>query len=196
MSTRSILTSSPCAMRIRPWHRMVRDGPADRPDHPGRLRLLRGSRHDRRTRAGRWPSRTTRAATWPRPSRASRRRCTRTTGCLTASRHSIESAAFWFMALERCCQQQLDIAAVRDRADPHPGRPRPLQPRARGQRLYRLAAFPDHPEPAGRGSARHVRLIRSLCLLRSSSRRGRAVMSQALWCSQMIWINTLPIGAR
>lgn len=32
-------------------------------------------------------------------------------GLLTASRHSIESAAFWFMALERCCQQQLDIAA-------------------------------------------------------------------------------------
>ncbi|MEO1192539.1 MAG: class II aldolase/adducin family protein [Pseudomonadota bacterium] len=32
-------------------------------------------------------------------------------GLLTASRHSIESAAFWFIALERCCQQQLDIAA-------------------------------------------------------------------------------------
>ncbi len=32
-------------------------------------------------------------------------------GLLTASRHSIEAAAFWFIALERCCQQQLDIAA-------------------------------------------------------------------------------------
>lgn len=32
-------------------------------------------------------------------------------GLLTASRHSIESAAFWFIALERCCQQQLDIAS-------------------------------------------------------------------------------------
>ena len=32
-------------------------------------------------------------------------------GLLTASRHSIESAAFWFIALERCCQQQLHIAA-------------------------------------------------------------------------------------
>ena len=32
-------------------------------------------------------------------------------GILTASRHSIEAAAFWFIALERCCKQQLDIAA-------------------------------------------------------------------------------------
>ncbi len=32
-------------------------------------------------------------------------------GLLTASRHSIDSAAFWFIALERCCQQQLAIAA-------------------------------------------------------------------------------------
>jgi ribulose-5-phosphate 4-epimerase/fuculose-1-phosphate aldolase len=32
-------------------------------------------------------------------------------GLLTASRHSIESAAFWFIALERCCQQQLMIDA-------------------------------------------------------------------------------------
>jgi len=30
-------------------------------------------------------------------------------GLLTASRHSIEAAAFWFIALERCCQQQLMI---------------------------------------------------------------------------------------
>jgi ribulose-5-phosphate 4-epimerase/fuculose-1-phosphate aldolase len=34
-------------------------------------------------------------------------------GLLTASRHSIDSAAFWFIALERCCQQQLAIAASR-----------------------------------------------------------------------------------
>ena len=33
-------------------------------------------------------------------------------GLLTASRHSIEAAAFWFIALERCCQQQLAIAAA------------------------------------------------------------------------------------
>lgn len=33
-------------------------------------------------------------------------------GLFTASRHSIESAAFWFIALERCCQQQLLIAAT------------------------------------------------------------------------------------
>ena len=32
-------------------------------------------------------------------------------GLLTASRHSIEAAAFWFMALERCCQQQLVVQA-------------------------------------------------------------------------------------
>ncbi|MEQ9815411.1 MAG: class II aldolase/adducin family protein [Azospirillaceae bacterium] len=32
-------------------------------------------------------------------------------GLLTASRHSIESAAFWFIALERCCRQQLLIDA-------------------------------------------------------------------------------------
>jgi ribulose-5-phosphate 4-epimerase/fuculose-1-phosphate aldolase len=33
-------------------------------------------------------------------------------GLFTASRHSIESAAFWFMALERCCQQQLAVEAT------------------------------------------------------------------------------------
>jgi len=33
-------------------------------------------------------------------------------GTLTCSRHSIEAAAFWFMALERCCQQQLMIEAT------------------------------------------------------------------------------------
>ena len=33
-------------------------------------------------------------------------------GLLTASRHSIDSAAFWFIALERCCQQQLMIDAA------------------------------------------------------------------------------------
>ena len=32
-------------------------------------------------------------------------------GLLTASRHSIDAAAFWFIALERCCQQQLLIEA-------------------------------------------------------------------------------------
>jgi ribulose-5-phosphate 4-epimerase/fuculose-1-phosphate aldolase len=33
-------------------------------------------------------------------------------GLLTASRHSIESAAFWFIALERCCQQQLLVEST------------------------------------------------------------------------------------
>ena len=33
-------------------------------------------------------------------------------GLLTASRHSIESATFWFIALERCCQQQLMVDAT------------------------------------------------------------------------------------
>ena len=32
-------------------------------------------------------------------------------GLLTASRHSIDSAAFWFIGLERCCQQQLLVDA-------------------------------------------------------------------------------------
>lgn len=32
-------------------------------------------------------------------------------GLMTVSRHSIESAAFWFIALERVCQQQLLIEA-------------------------------------------------------------------------------------
>jgi ribulose-5-phosphate 4-epimerase/fuculose-1-phosphate aldolase len=32
-------------------------------------------------------------------------------GLITASRHSIEAAAFWFIALERCCQQQLMVDA-------------------------------------------------------------------------------------
>lgn len=32
-------------------------------------------------------------------------------GLLTASRHSIDSAAFWFIALERCCKQQLAVQA-------------------------------------------------------------------------------------
>ena len=33
-------------------------------------------------------------------------------GLLTVSRHSIEAAAFWFIALERCCKQQLMIEAA------------------------------------------------------------------------------------
>jgi len=33
-------------------------------------------------------------------------------GLLTASRHSIDAAAFWFIALERCCKQQLMIDAT------------------------------------------------------------------------------------
>lgn len=32
-------------------------------------------------------------------------------GLITASRHSIEDAAFWFIALERCCQVQLMVEA-------------------------------------------------------------------------------------
>ena len=33
-------------------------------------------------------------------------------GLLTASRHSIEAAAFWFIALERCCKQQMMVEAT------------------------------------------------------------------------------------
>ncbi len=33
-------------------------------------------------------------------------------GLLTASRHSIDDAAFWFIALERCCKQQLMVEAA------------------------------------------------------------------------------------
>jgi ribulose-5-phosphate 4-epimerase/fuculose-1-phosphate aldolase len=33
-------------------------------------------------------------------------------GLLTASRHSIDDAAFWFIALERCCQVQLMVEAT------------------------------------------------------------------------------------
>ena len=33
-------------------------------------------------------------------------------GLLTASRHSIDAAAFWFIGLERCCQQQLMVDAT------------------------------------------------------------------------------------
>ena len=33
-------------------------------------------------------------------------------GLLTVSRHSIEAAAFWFIALERCCKQQLMIESA------------------------------------------------------------------------------------
>lgn len=32
-------------------------------------------------------------------------------GLFTASRHSIEAAAFWFIALERCCKQQMAVQA-------------------------------------------------------------------------------------
>jgi len=32
-------------------------------------------------------------------------------GLLTTSRHSIDDAAFWFIALERCCQVQLQVSA-------------------------------------------------------------------------------------
>jgi hypothetical protein len=46
-------------------------------------------------------------------------------GLLTASRHSIESAAFWFIALERCCRQQLMIEAT--------GRPPVLVPPERAR---------------------------------------------------------------
>lgn len=33
-------------------------------------------------------------------------------GLFTASNHSIDSATFWFIALERCCQQQLMVEAT------------------------------------------------------------------------------------
>ena len=33
-------------------------------------------------------------------------------GLLTVSRHSIDAAAFWFIALERCCKQQMAVEAT------------------------------------------------------------------------------------
>jgi ribulose-5-phosphate 4-epimerase/fuculose-1-phosphate aldolase len=33
-------------------------------------------------------------------------------GLITMSRHSIEAAAFWFIALERCCKQQMMVEAT------------------------------------------------------------------------------------
>lgn len=41
-------------------------------------------------------------------------------GLFTVSRHSIEAAAFWFIALERCCQQQLLVEATGARPVPVP----------------------------------------------------------------------------
>ena len=38
-------------------------------------------------------------------------------GLLTASRHSVDDAAFWFIALERCCQQQLAVEATGQTAE-------------------------------------------------------------------------------
>jgi ribulose-5-phosphate 4-epimerase/fuculose-1-phosphate aldolase len=46
-------------------------------------------------------------------------------GQLTASRHSSDSAAFWFIAFERCCWQQLMIEAT--------GRPPVLVPPERAR---------------------------------------------------------------
>jgi ribulose-5-phosphate 4-epimerase/fuculose-1-phosphate aldolase len=46
-------------------------------------------------------------------------------GLMTASRHSIDSAAFWFIALEHCRQQQLMIEAT--------GRPPVLVPPERAR---------------------------------------------------------------
>jgi hypothetical protein len=46
-------------------------------------------------------------------------------GLPTAGRHGIESAAFWFIALERCCRQQLMIEAA--------GRPPVLVPPERAR---------------------------------------------------------------
>ncbi|WP_431272459.1 hypothetical protein [Dankookia sp. P2] len=86
-------------------------------------------------------------------------------GLLTSSQHSIDDAAFWFIALERACQQQLagrgdwDQAAVALRQDGG------LQPRACRQRLHRLAALPDAVRPHRGDPARHVRLNQA-CLAR------------------------------
>lgn len=80
---------------------------------------------------------------------------------LTVSRHFIESAAFWFIALEPCCQQQLAIAAsgIAPIRIP-PARPRPLSVRTCGRRPHRLAACTDDLEPTAGRPARPVRLTR------------------------------------
>ncbi|MEQ8354100.1 MAG: class II aldolase/adducin family protein [Kiloniellaceae bacterium] len=41
-------------------------------------------------------------------------------GLFSASRHSIDAAAFWFIALERCCQQQLMVEATGSKPVPVP----------------------------------------------------------------------------
>ena len=35
-------------------------------------------------------------------------------GLITVSRHSIDEAAFWFIALDRCCRVQLDVEACKE----------------------------------------------------------------------------------
>ena len=63
-------------------------------------------------------------------------------GLFTVSRHSIDSAAFLFHWLERCCQMQLMIDASGPHADRDPPGKGALQPEARRQRVRRVALLP------------------------------------------------------
>ncbi len=112
-----------------------------RADHAGRRRVLRGPRRHRRRRRqgrGRGECGPQRGAAFKGVKAAIHQNH----GLLTASRHSIDAAAFWFIGLERCCQQQLMIDATRRAAEAGPPGEGALQPRACRQRVYRLAALP------------------------------------------------------
>ncbi len=96
---------------------------------PGRLRLLRGHRQVRR-RTPAWCSTRRRAGGSARRSATRRPSSSRNHGMLTVG-ETVDSAAWWFLTLERTCQSQLMAYAARhaaaDRArggdaDPRPGR--------------------------------------------------------------------------
>ena len=79
-------------------------------------------------------------------------------GLLTASRHSIDSAAFWFIALERCCQQQLLIDASGHKPIQVPPEAARYSREHVGSEYIGWLHFPADLRPAARDSARHVRL--------------------------------------
>ena len=115
--------------------------PHARPDHPGRLRLLRGPRavrrlHRRRARhRGGRPHRRARSA-------SDKAAILRNHGLLTVG-HTVDEAAWWFITMERCCQAQLLAEAA--------GTPVPIDDEtAAGDRRARSAPT----SPAGSASSR------------------------------------------
>ena len=79
-------------------------------------------------------------------------------GLLTASRHSIDDAAFWFIALERCCQVQLQVEASGVKPQILSDKTAQYSRDHVGQRLHWVAALPDVVQPDRGDAARHVRL--------------------------------------